>query len=52
MHINNVKQIAWSTSAGTFALNGLDMHVSTVPPDEAKESVDPWSPLPGQPQPP
>ena len=27
--IDHVKQIAWSTSAGTFALNGLDMHVGT-----------------------
>jgi prepilin-type N-terminal cleavage/methylation domain-containing protein/prepilin-type processing-associated H-X9-DG protein len=29
----------------------LDWHVDTVPPEEAKESVDPWSPLPGQPIP-
>jgi len=26
--ITNLHQIAWSTSAGTFALNGLDLHVS------------------------
>jgi hypothetical protein len=26
--IKNLTQIAWSTSAGTFTLNGLDMHVS------------------------
>ncbi len=25
----------------------LDMHVDTVPPQQAKDSVDPWSPLPG-----
>ncbi len=26
--INGLHQIAWSTSAGTFTLNGLDLHVS------------------------
>jgi hypothetical protein len=26
--ITNLKQVAWSTSAGTFTLNGLDLHVS------------------------
>ena len=26
--INGLKQVAWSTSAGTFTLNGLDLHVS------------------------
>ena len=26
--IVGLKQVAWSTSAGTFALNGLDLHVS------------------------
>lgn len=26
--INGLRQVAWSTSAGTFALNGLDLHVS------------------------
>lgn len=26
--ITNLRQVAWSTSAGTFTLNGLDMHVS------------------------
>ncbi len=26
--INHLRQVAWSTSAGTFALNGLDLHVS------------------------
>jgi hypothetical protein len=26
--INNLRQVAWSTSAGTFNLNGLDLHVS------------------------
>jgi hypothetical protein len=26
--IKNLTQIAWSTSAGTFVLNGLDLHVS------------------------
>ena len=25
----------------------LDMHVDTVPPKQARDSVDPWSPLPG-----
>jgi prepilin-type N-terminal cleavage/methylation domain-containing protein len=25
----------------------LDMHVDTVPPKQAKESIDPWAPLPG-----
>ena len=30
----------------------LDWHVDTVPPEEAKESVDPWAPLPGHPGPP
>jgi uncharacterized protein DUF6230 len=29
VHIDHLQQIAWSTSAGTFTLNGLDMHVST-----------------------
>jgi hypothetical protein len=29
VHIANLQQVAWSTSAGTFELNGLDMHVST-----------------------
>jgi hypothetical protein len=29
VHIANLHQVAWSTSAGTFELNGLDMHVST-----------------------
>ncbi len=27
--ISDLKQVAWSTSAGTFELNGLDMRVST-----------------------
>jgi hypothetical protein len=26
--ITGLKQVAWSTSAGTFTLNGLDLHVS------------------------
>jgi hypothetical protein len=26
--INGLRQVAWSTSAGTFTLNGLDLHVS------------------------
>ena len=26
--ITNLRQVAWSTSAGTFTLNGLDLHVS------------------------
>jgi hypothetical protein len=26
--INHLRQVAWSTSAGTFTLNGLDLHVS------------------------
>ena len=26
--INGLHQVAWSTSAGTFNLNGLDLHVS------------------------
>jgi hypothetical protein len=26
--INGLHQVAWSTSAGTFTLNGLDLHVS------------------------
>jgi hypothetical protein len=26
--INGLRQVAWSTSAGTFALNGLDLHIS------------------------
>ena len=26
--IGGLHQIAWSTSAGTFTLNGLDLHVS------------------------
>ncbi|OLB80153.1 MAG: cholesterol esterase [Actinobacteria bacterium 13_2_20CM_2_71_6] len=26
--ITGLKQVAWSTSAGTFVLNGLDLHVS------------------------
>jgi hypothetical protein len=26
--INGLQQVAWSTSAGTFTLNGLDLHVS------------------------
>jgi hypothetical protein len=29
VHIKNVRQVAWSTSAGMFKLNGLDLHVST-----------------------
>jgi hypothetical protein len=29
VHIEGVKQVAWSTSAGMFQLNGLDLHVST-----------------------
>jgi Family of unknown function (DUF6230) len=29
VHIDHLQQIAWSTSAGTFTLNGLDLHVST-----------------------
>jgi hypothetical protein len=28
VHIDNLTQVAWSTSAGTFELNGLDLHVS------------------------
>jgi hypothetical protein len=28
VHITNLRQVAWSTSAGTFTLNGLDLHVS------------------------
>jgi hypothetical protein len=28
VNIKNLTQIAWSTSAGTFQLNGLDLHVS------------------------
>jgi hypothetical protein len=27
--LNNVKQVAWSASAGTFVLNGLEMHIKT-----------------------
>ncbi len=30
VHIDHLQQIAWSTSAGTFTLNGLDLHVSTT----------------------
>jgi hypothetical protein len=26
--INGLRQVAWSTSAGTFTLNGLDLHIS------------------------
>ena len=26
--ITGLQQVAWSTSAGTFVLNGLDLHVS------------------------
>ena len=26
--ITNLQQVAWSTSAGTFVLNGLDLHIS------------------------
>ena len=29
VHIDHLQQVAWSTSAGTFTLNGLDLHVST-----------------------
>lgn len=29
VHIKGVRQVAWSTSAGTFELHGLDLHVST-----------------------
>jgi hypothetical protein len=29
VHIGGLHQVAWSTSAGTFELHGLDMHVST-----------------------
>jgi Family of unknown function (DUF6230) len=29
VHIDNLTQVAWSTSAGTFQLRGLDLHVST-----------------------
>ena len=28
VNIKNLTQVAWSTSAGTFQLNGLDLHVS------------------------
>jgi hypothetical protein len=28
VHIKGLRQIAWSTQAGTFTLNGLDLHVS------------------------
>jgi uncharacterized protein DUF6230 len=28
VHIDNLKQVAWSTSAGTFTLNGLSLKVS------------------------
>jgi hypothetical protein len=28
VHITNLHQVAWSTSAGTFNLNGLDLHIS------------------------
>lgn len=27
--ITNLRQVAWSTTAGTFNLNGLDLHIST-----------------------
>ena len=29
VNIKHLKQVAWSTSAGMFQLNGLDLHVST-----------------------
>ena len=37
VHIDDLKQVAWATSAGTFTLNGLDLHVSAVRPGESPE---------------
>lgn len=31
IRIDNLEQVAWATSAGTFVLNGLDLHVSVNP---------------------
>jgi hypothetical protein len=37
VHIDKLRQVAWSTSAGTFTLNGLDLRVSVRPGGTAEE---------------